>query len=108
MWWPSLLSPAPSSQASTCPGSRSSSAMAIGDLGLQDARSAGTEEDADAVAAVACRGAPGVVGEVVGAQAHLGDPVVAAVVIGELRRQGHAVGAGDDADPGVDVGGGLE
>ena len=60
-------------------------AVAVGDLGLQDARGAGAQEHADPGRAVARGGAAHAVGKTVGAQAELGQAVVAAVVGGRTR-----------------------
>jgi len=77
-------------------------AAAVGQFGLQDAGRAGAEEDADAGLAVAGHGGADAVGETVGLQRELGQPVVAAVVGGKRGRQFLVVDADDFADPGVE------
>ena len=63
-------------------------ALAVGDLGLQNARGAGAHQHADASGAVACHRAPHVFIETVAAQRQCREPVVAAVVARQRRWAG--------------------
>lgn len=77
-------------------------AAAVGEFGLQDAGRAGAEKDADPVLAVLGDGFSYLVAEAIGFQPHLRQAVVAAVVVGQGRRQLFIVDAGHLADPGVE------
>ena len=78
-------------------------APAVGQLGLQDARGAGAQEDADALRPVFAGGGGHGVGKAVLRQAQERQAVVAAIEGGQFRGKPHGVHAGDFTDEGRQV-----